>query len=282
MPVAFCAVLVLSWLSALAIESGVSSVVRTVVVSLYVPPRSLLPLDGRIVVTCSGAAAAVVLSVDTIVAFVLAKRIPWARAFAEHPVSRWTSTYGWRIVEATGIVSAGILFAVYLAAAVEGRPPEAHRMVTCGELDEFRDLLAENPKAGDARDWRGDSAVHVAARLQRPGFVEALVGAGADVNAADRYGRTPLHIAAIAGDAETASLLLSRGAEAEAISGLGTSPLHDAVSGGHDAVVSVLLAHGADPHARRGWDGLSALEIAKKQGFTRIAGLLEDVGRRPQ
>ena len=48
----------------------------------------------------------------------------------------------------------------------------------------------------EAKDWRGQTALHYAAQNSRAAAVSALVDAGANVNAEDREGGTPLHWAA--------------------------------------------------------------------------------------
>lgn len=53
--------------------------------------------------------------------------------------------------------------------------------------------LLEGGAELEAKDRRGQTALHYAAQNSRAAAVSALVDAGANVNAADREGRTPLH-----------------------------------------------------------------------------------------
>ncbi len=82
-------------------------------------------------------------------------------------------------------------------------------------------------------------------------FARALLDAGAEVDARDRWGRTPLHSAAGSrrqgiGDSLVV-VLLEAGADVNARSESGATPLH--LSLNHPAVVTTLLEFGADPAA---------------------------------
>jgi cytochrome c len=56
-----------------------------------------------------------------------------------------------------------------------------------------------------------ETALHIAARSGCFDCVEALVGAGADVNAKTKDGKTPLHLAKLKGQREIADYLMSHG-----------------------------------------------------------------------
>ncbi len=66
----------------------------------------------------------------------------------------------------------------------------------------------------------------------------------------DKSGCTPLHIAAIYGNRDCVQALLAAGAHLEAEDDEGQTPLLSAASFGHVEVVKVLLAHGADATKR--------------------------------
>jgi ankyrin repeat protein len=82
---------------------------------------------------------------------------------------------------------------------------------------------------------------------------------------------------------EVAAVLLDSGAALEARNVYGASALILAAWGGYEAVVRVLLDHGADMgHAYadplRG--EVTALSIARAEGHSRVAALLERAGSR--
>ena len=82
----------------------------------------------------------------------------------------------------------------------------------------------------------------------------ALVAAGANPNVADTrsVGQdwTPLHFAADANGPELAQALIAAGAVVDARSVAGQTPLWWACNNGNTAVARVLLAAGADPNAQ--------------------------------
>lgn len=81
----------------------------------------------------------------------------------------------------------------------------------------------------------------------------AALDAGANVDAADRYGVTALLRAAGRGEPEMIDLLLERGAAVDKSSDQGNTPLMLAAARGHGDAVARLLAAGANPAARNKW-----------------------------
>ncbi len=106
----------------------------------------------------------------------------------------------------------------------------------------------------------GSSPLHFAAAWARdPAVIPVLVDAGADIAARDEIDHTPLHRAAGEGDVAVVEALLAAGADVDAWTrhpdGHGRlknyTPLHEAAGGNEDpAVVAVLLDAGADVNAR--------------------------------
>jgi ankyrin repeat protein len=137
-----------------------------------------------------------------------------------------------------------------------------------------------------------------------------LLDAGADVNAADRYGATSLELAAWRGYRSLVELLLDRGAalptsgegmreltgyavskRLERLFGLlaargadldlpnanGGTLLHSAAEGGSESIARVLLEHGADVNARDRY-GRAPLHYAAEYGRAEVVGFLIEHG----
>lgn len=88
-------------------------------------------------------------------------------------------------------------------------------------------------------------------RVQVAACANALIAAGADVNAMDANGFTALHIAAADGGDEVVKLLLNAGAEIGTLDKVnGRNALIAAAERGHLGVVKLLLDAGADKEAK--------------------------------
>lgn len=158
---------------------------------------------------------------------------------------------------------------------------------------------------------RGLTPLHAALIYNRQDIAQALIRAGADVNAAAAMGGTPmclalqrgdlttsrqlvvagagliaipnvhrrtaLHAAAEAGDVELVQLILATGrADLNPTAARDCAPLHLAVQYNH-AVVAQLIAAGADCNAASE-DGITPLHIACGLGHMEIAEQLVNVG----
>lgn len=88
---------------------------------------------------------------------------------------------------------------------------DAARMGTRADVER---ILKENPAMRDVpNEGLGSTPLHLAALNLDPGPLQALIAAGANVNARDKEGATPLHMAAFATRTENAKLLLQAGAD---------------------------------------------------------------------
>jgi quinoprotein dehydrogenase-associated probable ABC transporter substrate-binding protein len=109
----------------------------------------------------------------------------------------------------------------------------------------------------------GLTPLAIAAQNGKIKSAEALVAAGADVNApVAKGGYTPLMLAAISGSSDLTTSLISHGAKVNAVNPGGLTPLMIAAANNHPTVAEVLLKSGADPKARS-QDGRTALGIAQ-------------------
>ena len=121
-------------------------------------------------------------------------------------------------------------------------------------LPKLVDLLDE---AGDnidldARDYRGDTALCVAAECSFPEIVELLLSRGAtpDVPSDEQPHDFPLHIVSLPGgpnNLEIAQILIRNGASVDVVDAFGSTPLQNAVATDYFDMVEFLLRQGADP-----------------------------------
>lgn len=92
--------------------------------------------------------------------------------------------------------------------------------------------------------------------------VEALLDAGADINAQDPHCETILHRAAYRGEKEMAARLIERGANI-AIQNDHGNALHHAATGGSWPCIELLLANGSDVNARNSFGRTPVHMLAK-------------------
>ncbi|MDR3200981.1 MAG: ankyrin repeat domain-containing protein [Spirochaetales bacterium] len=100
-----------------------------------------------------------------------------------------------------------------------------------------------------------------------------------NVDERDSYGGTALHGAMFIKNAEIVKLLIQHGYDINAIGPRnGYTPLHDAVWANYPEGAKLLLAAGADA-AIKNHDGLTPLELARKDGKKELIAILEQ-GRK--
>ena len=107
-----------------------------------------------------------------------------------------------------------------------------------------------DPNVRDPRNGR--TLLHVAAMANAPRLIEALVEAGALIEAGDHDSNTALHYSAAANGVAAIGALLEAGADLEARNRFGETPLQFAAYGspGVPEAISMLLDAGADPNVR--------------------------------
>lgn len=125
-----------------------------------------------------------------------------------------------------------------LVAAQEGHTEIVRLLLLKGaDVDGGGRTCEETPLCRALREYNGATAL-------------ALVAAGADVNAADRFGTMPLHFAAMDGQLEMLRALIEHGADVNATDASGKTPMHFAVADageqGAPEMVDSLLRGGAD------------------------------------
>jgi ankyrin repeat protein len=120
----------------------------------------------------------------------------------------------------------------------------------------------------------GLTPLHAAVMNQNAASVQALIDAGADLEALDSTGETPLHKAAQAPSAEVAQALIDAGANLVAVAQedlFGQTPLHYAAEGGHNDVLIALLDAGVDVDIRNAVFQATPFMAAAWQG--NVAGM---------
>lgn len=119
-----------------------------------------------------------------------------------------------------------------------------------------------------------------AAKAGELATVQALIAAGADVNAADERGWTALAHAVYnaeqkRGFADVVQALIDAGANMEASIGYGVRPLMLAAGYGEAEVVATLLNAGADVLAKNE-GGYTALAMAKQKHYVDVINMLHE------
>jgi ankyrin repeat protein len=117
--------------------------------------------------------------------------------------------------------------------------------------------------------YNGGTALHAAVETVQTDMAEALIKAGAKVNAKDDFNRTPLHIAVNVKNKELITLLLNNGADVNALDKFKNTPLHVAANAKDKEVIMVLLKAGADENAKDG-KGMRPVDYLMGEGDTEL------------
>ena len=145
-----------------------------------------------------------------------------------------------------------------------------------GDAEALEALLSAGAEV-NAAGWYGSTALHKA--VEHPEAVRVLLAHGANPDARDSYDETPLHAWVHAeSDPAIARLLVAAGADVGARNLPGETPIRLAAEEGSLAGVRVLLDLGADPSMADDY-GVTPLEAAREGGYEEIASLLSGEGR---
>ena len=173
-----------------------------------------------------------------------------------------------------GLFAALLPAAAFAAASFEARLADA---VERNERGRVEALLAAGADVNAAQP-DGMTALHWAAYRDDLEAARKLLRAGADVTAENRYGVTPLTPACINGNGAMVELLLAAGADANTSSSGGETVLQLAARTGEIAPVRALLARGAEVNAVAGETGQTALMWAAAEGHAEVVSALLAAG----
>ena len=138
------------------------------------------------------------------------------------------------------------------------------------DVTAVRALLEQTPGSVAETDPDGTTALHYAVHQGDMNLVDALLAAGADVDAVNRYGVMPLSLAAENGDAAVVGRLLRSGASPNGALPGGETILLTAARTGDVETVRRLIAAGADVDAREETRAQTALMWAAVHGNTAV------------
>jgi ankyrin len=166
---------------------------------------------------------------------------------------------------ARALVSATLAAALFHAdpVAAAGRVPLVDA-VERGDLASVRALVGQRTDVNAARD-DGLTALHAAVNADRLDITDALLKAGANASAKDRYGITPIYLAAQNGSAPLIQRLLEAGADPNATDPGGETALMTATRTGAVPAIRLLLERGAQVDARDPEFQQTALMIAVRE-----------------
>jgi uncharacterized protein len=154
-----------------------------------------------------------------------------------------------------------------------------HQAAQLGQLERVRELLRAGVKA-DSRDRFNITPLMVAVRNRYREIAQALLEAGATINAKDRANpvwggkRTPLLHASHVGRAEMVRFLVERGAEVNCLDSGKSTPLTYAIQQGNQELARWLLDHGANPNGPEKCEYPPVLAAAEKNNIEMIKELL--------
>jgi uncharacterized protein len=156
-----------------------------------------------------------------------------------------------------------------------GAPVDIFEASVLGKVDRIQEILRGNPARVTEHAPDGFTPVALAAFFGQPAAVNALIAAGADVNAA---AKNPLKVAALhaavaGGKLDIVKAVLEAGGDPNAQQQSGFRPIHEAGTKANRALAELLLTHGADPSLAND-AGVNAIDLAREKGHAEFADWL--------
>ena len=146
-----------------------------------------------------------------------------------------------------------------------------------GQTDRVRALIEHDPALVDSYSPDGFAPLSLAAFFGHPDTVDALLAAGAEVNAPSRETMklTPLASALATGHNQIARTLIEHGAQVNAKGASDVTPLHTAAARGNIEAATMLLEHGADINATT-TDGKKPISYAEERNHPEMVEFLKN------
>lgn len=160
------------------------------------------------------------------------------------------------------------------AALLSGCTPSLHDVIGRGNVEAARAMLQQNPALASAENELGKQPLQYAISYRQQDAMEALLEAGADINAADHTGMTALHAAALLGWQDGTRWLLAHGADRTKRDQFGDLPGHIAAIHGQGGIIKILFEDG-DPLTEKNDAGMTPLDLARKHRKDRAAQFIE-------
>ena len=186
-----------------------------------------------------------------------------------------------RIIEIKSLTLWGILAGLWVGSLMgAGGDLRVLEAVQRGDTKAVRALVEQADVNGSRAD--GETALQWATYQDDLETVELLIGAGAELDAANEYGITALSLACTNRSNEMVRILLEAGANPNAAQSTGETVLMTCVRTGNLAAVRLLLARGADPNGRETRWEQTALMWALASGHSQVVRTLVEHGAAVQ
>jgi ankyrin repeat protein/L-ascorbate metabolism protein UlaG (beta-lactamase superfamily) len=157
---------------------------------------------------------------------------------------------------------------------------DIHDAAAEGDLAGVNAILADRPDAGQEKDERNDTPLHLAAVNGHTEVVRVLLDSGVPTWIGDNEESSALDVASVGGHVDVVELLIERGANVKRHDLNGMTALHFAAYNGQVDVARILLDHGADPTYQTR-SGSTPLHGAAYDGSIPVIELLLDRGADP-
>ncbi len=156
-----------------------------------------------------------------------------------------------------------------------GAPVDIFEASVLGKVDRIQEILKADPRRASEHAPDGFTPVALAAFFGQPAAANALIAAGADVNAAAKNGLkvAALHAAVAGGKLDIVKAVLEAGANPNAQQQAGFRAIHEAGTKANRALAELLIAHGADPLLPND-EGKTAIDLAREKGHAEFADWL--------